>query len=376
MSHPPCAPQLSWGIAVFALLFLTPVYALQEELVIYSPESGDVRTVVTGRGATASVAVPEGPASMTPRWITVQASLRWTCPDNPAVSLEVRTARGPSAKPRTEPLRTYNLQGGTSEMELYLWEVSEVKAACDKEGEVRLNSVPVKLSLRCQDGRILTHEQSLSLAVRCRPSAPSEEAVTGLTGSERERQQGNTLMMLSKFSQLEPDPSPRELSLGKRGTLEFSRVSRRGWAPELQSLRVVRLDAAGKVVEHFPPVPLTGVKDDAEFNPRLTLTPGTAGTLRYALEAEYPDGSRLLSQPAEVQVLTPEQEAAKEAKKLSPTQRMTFFQGLQSQMEQLDCGPALVDWLKKQPVIEDAGTAPGGLWYRFSDGLPGIVHCH
>ena len=379
MTHRPSPSLPSWGMALCALLFLTPVYARDAALVIRSPESGEVQTVVTGRGAEASVAVPDGPASMTPLWIAAQTDLRWDCSDSLAVSLEVRTGKGPSSTPHTvELLHTHHLQGGETQLELYLWEIPEVKAACDRDGEVRLNSVPVKLSLRCQSGRVFTHEQVIPLGVRCRPSAPSEEAVTGLTGSEESRHQGNFDVMLAKFSRLTPDPTPTELSLGKRATLEFSRVLRRAWAPEFQTLRVVRLDAGGKVVERFPAVPQTGDgdKDDPAFDPKLTLTPKTAGTLRFALEAEYLDHSRLVSQPADIPVLTPEQEAAKEAKRLSGPQRMQFFQALQEQMQQLDCGQALVDWIKKQPVIEDAGGSPGGLWYRFTDGLPGIVHCH
>ncbi len=364
-------------MAVATVLALTPAYALKDEVLIRSPEPGEVRTVVTGQGEAASVAFPDGPASMTPRWLVAMVDLRWTCSDSKAVDLEVKTGKGPDAKPRAfELLRKHNLQGGSTRAELYLWEVSAVKAACAKDGEARVDSVPVSLTLRCKSGRVITQEQVIPLQAECRPSAPSEEAVTGLTGSEVERNRGVYQLMLSKFSRQEPDPTPDELHLGRKSTVEFSRVRPGGWVPELQSLRVVRLDEKGQVAERFPPVRLSGRGDDAEFAPRHTFTPKAAGPVRFALEAGYADGSWLLSQPAEVQVLTPAQVAAKAANEVSATRRMAFLKELEARMGELECGPELADWLEKQPVIKDAGVSGGNVWYSFTDGVMGVAHCH
>ncbi|QRN98326.1 hypothetical protein JRI60_04465 [Archangium violaceum] len=364
-------------MAVTTALALTPAYALKDEVVIRSPEPGEVRTVVTGQGEAASVAFPDGPASMTPLWLVGMVDLRWTCADSKAVSLEVKTGKGPDAKPQSfELLRKHNLQGGSTRTVLYLWEASAVKAACAKDGEARVDSVPVSLTLRCKSGRVLEHTQVIPLQAECRPSTPSQEAVTGLTGSEMERNRGVYQLMLSKFSRQEPDPSPDELRLGGKSTLEFSRVRPGGFVPEVQSLRVVRLDEKGQVAERFPPVRLSGSGDDAEFVPRLTFTPKAAGPVRFALEAGYADGSWLLSRPAEVQVLTPAQVAAKAAKEVSGTRRMAFFKELEAQMGQLKCGPELVEWLEKQPVIEDAGFTEGNVWYTFTDEVTGVAHCH
>ncbi|WNG37971.1 hypothetical protein F0U61_33050 [Archangium violaceum] len=367
-----------WGMVLATSLSIPPAHARENVLVIRSPEPDAVQTVVTGQGPAASVAMPDGPASMTPRWLVARADLRWTCPDSKAVALEVKTDKGPNARPRTfELLRTHGLHGASTQMELYLWEVSAVKAACASEGEVHVDSVPVKLTLRCEDGQVFQHQQVIPLQARCRPLAPSEEAVTGLTGSENERDRGSYQQMLGKFALMTPDLSPSELSLGKKGTLEFSDVLRRAWTPEFQALRVVKLGAKGEILERQPPVPLSGDPEDPVFAPRLTLTPRKAETLRFALEAEYPDGSRLISQPAEVRVLTPKQQAAQAARVIPPARRMQFLEELQKQMGALDCGPVLIEWIQKQPVIEDAGLSKdSGLWYRFSDGQMGIVHCH
>jgi hypothetical protein len=54
-----------------------------------------------------------------------------------------------------------------------------VKAACAKGGEVLVDSVPVNLALRCESGRVIKNRQVLPLQVDCKPSAPSQEAVTG-----------------------------------------------------------------------------------------------------------------------------------------------------------------------------------------------------
>ncbi|PTL76985.1 hypothetical protein [Vitiosangium sp. GDMCC 1.1324] len=368
---------LAWPLTVVTTLSLTPAYALTNELTLRSPEPKEVRTVVTGRGEAASVAYPDGPASMTPRWLVAAVDIHWTCSDSKAVGLEVKTGKGPNSRPQTfELLRKHNLYGASTRMELYLWEVSAVKEACAKDGEVSVDSVPVSLTLRCQSGQVLERKQVIPLQVDCRPSAPSAEAVTGLTGSEVERDRGVFQQMLSKFSHEEPAPFPRELRLGQKSTLQFTRLLRRVWSPEIQTLRVVQLDKNGQVAERFPPVPLSGNPDDPEFNPQHTFTPNAAGPIRFALEVEYADSSRLLSQPAEVQVLTASQEAARAAKEVSESRRMQFFKDLASQKGPLGCSPELVDWLKKQPVIEDAGLGEKNVWYRFTDEVVGVVHCH
>ena len=141
-------PRAGW-LALAAALVLPPAATLAATepgtLHIESPGSGDIETTVTGRGAAASVAVPDAPAAMTPRWIVSGARIDWYCPDSNAVKLVVRTGRGPSAPPRTFDLRPRPIQGATSELDLYLWEVSAVKAACTRDGEVRVESVPVRL---------------------------------------------------------------------------------------------------------------------------------------------------------------------------------------------------------------------------------------
>ncbi|HEX8555962.1 MAG TPA: hypothetical protein VF695_14745, partial [Sphingomonas sp.] len=85
---------------------------------------------------------------------------------------------------------------------------------------------------------------------------------------------------------------------------------------------------------------------------------------------------RLLSQPTELQVLTAAQEAAEAARVIPPARRMSFFEELQKRMSEAGCDQALVDWLHQQPVLEDAGLAAGSVWYRFTDGIGGLVHCH
>jgi hypothetical protein len=375
-------PRAGWLVLVTALV-LSPAAAPADTepgtLHIESPRSGDIETTVTGRGAAASVAVPDAPAAMTPRWIVSGTRIDWTCPDSNAVKLVVRTGRGPSATPHTFDLRPYTVHGASSELDLYLWEVSAVKAACTRDGEARVDSVPVKLTLRCENGQEMKHTQVLALQAHCRPSAPSEEAVTGLTGTEDRREQGLMSTSLDKFSQKTIDPDPLELSLGREGTVEFSNVPRQT-RPEIQSLRVVRLGAGDKVVQRYPPARLSDDPERSWFEPRLTLTPRSAGPLRFALEAEYPDGSRLLSKPAELQVLTAAQEAAQkaaqEARRVAPEQRMAFLDELMKRMGDSGCGQALVDWMKAQPVIQDAGNLQVNLWYRFTDGLSGIVSCH
>ncbi|OJH42350.1 hypothetical protein BON30_03865 [Cystobacter ferrugineus] len=54
-------------------LSIPPAHARENALVIRSPEPDAVQTVVTGHGPAASVAMPDGPASMTPRWLVARA---------------------------------------------------------------------------------------------------------------------------------------------------------------------------------------------------------------------------------------------------------------------------------------------------------------
>lgn len=109
-----------------------------------------------------------------------------------------------------------------------------MKAACAKNGEVLVNSVPVNLTLRCESGQL------------------GDGAA----------------------------PAPQHL--------------KRVWAPEILILRVVRLDEQGRVAE--------------------------------------------------------------KAKEIAYSQRMQFFQEMQDQRRVLGCGPKLVDWIKQQPIIKDAGS--------------------
>lgn len=110
---------------------------------------------------------------MTPRWIVANVLVGWMCTGGKAVELEVKTDKGPGSTPRTfELLRKYGLSGASTPLELYLWEVSRVKAACAKDGEARVDSVTVNLSLRCESGQVIKNKQVIPLPVDCQPSTP------------------------------------------------------------------------------------------------------------------------------------------------------------------------------------------------------------
>jgi hypothetical protein len=359
------------------LLPLHAALATDDALFLKSPSDAEVVTEVTGQGEDRGVSWPEGPAAMTPLWLVAQGYIRWACEDGHAVRLEVRAGRGPDARARSIDLSRHQLYGGFSEVPLYLWEVAEVKAACKEPGDVRVDSVPVHLTLECPKGRLQRATRSVALQVRCRPSEPSREAVTGVAGSESQREEGpNILNMLPKFAHHRVSLSGTWLLVGQRQTLELGRVGPQ--LPALQGLRVVRLDAAGKVVERFAPERLLDAgTDEARYEPRVTLTPKEAGTLRLALEAEYPDGSRMLSAPAEVRVETRKQRAEREARRPTSQQRLAVLKAVEERMKaNRQCGAELVAWLKQLPHVEDAGDNGHNAWLRFTDGIPLVISCH
>ncbi|XXF80776.1 hypothetical protein P2318_13765 [Myxococcaceae bacterium GXIMD 01537] len=364
-------------LCMSGVLLGTPALAVDEELRLSSPEPGEVRTEVTGQGAQTGIAWPDGPAAMTPRWFVADAEVTWACAKGPALRLEVRTERGPDSKPRAFNLRADKRFGGTSQVPLYLWPVEDVKAACAKDGEARVESTPVHLTLQCPGGRRVTRTQTVALQARCRPSEPSREAVTGISGSETERPDSpSTVNALPKFAHVEPSPDPATLLVGKRVTVKLGSA----WplTPAVRSLRPVQLDEAGKVLERHEPCRLVteGGGGLVRCEPRVTLTPQQAGTLRFAFEAEYPDGSRLLSASAPVTVETPQARAAEEARAPTPEQRKAVMDAVTQKLATRTCGPDLVPWLKQQPHVEDAGGNSHNLWLRFSDGEPFVISCH
>ncbi len=362
-----------------SLLLALPASAQQEDappqpLVIRSPGAGEVTTVVTG--AERSIGWPEGPAAMTPLWLVARTSIDWLCENGPAVRLEVKTDAGPrEAASRTVDLRRQKMNNGTSEVELYLWEQAAVKAACAKDGEVSLASAPVRLTLHCPGGKRFEKTQTLPLQVRCRPSEPSQAEVTGISGSEMDRETPSGIMVsLSKFAHTEPWADTEVVNVGQRQKLKLGRVCRP--VPELRALRVVRLEGAETVVERFPPSRLLGRGTDEEcYEPQVTLTPKEAGPLQFAYEAEYFDGSRLLSKPVWVEAESARERAARKALELTPEQRHSVMKALDEKLATTGCGPELVKWLKEQPYVKDAGGKGSNYWLNFRDGMPLIITC-
>lgn len=366
-------------LCLSSLLLALPVSAQEEDapprpLVIRSPGDGEVTTVVTG--AERSIGWPEGPTAMTPLWLVARTSIDWWCENGPAVRLEVKTDAGPrEVASRTVDLRRQKMNNGTSEVELYLWEQAAVKAACAKDGEVSLASASVHLTLHCPRGKRFEKTQTLPLQVRCRPSEPSQAAVTGISGSEMDREtQSGISLSLSKFAHTEPFADPEVVNVGQRQKLNLGRVC--GTVPALRALRVVRLQGAGTVVERFPPSRLEGRGTDDEcYEPQVTLTPKQPGPLQFAYEAEYFDGSRLLSRPVSVEAESATERAARKARELTPEQRHSVMEALEKKLATTDCGPELVKWLKEQPHVKDAGGSGSNYWLNFSDGLPMIITC-
>ncbi len=357
------------------LLPLHAALATDDALFLKSPSDAEVVTEVTGQGEDRGVSWPEGPAAMTPLWLVAQGYIRWACEDGHAVRLEVRAGRGPDARARSIDLSRHQLYGGFSEVPLYLWEVAEVKAACKEPGDVRVDSVPVHLTLECPMGRLQRATRSVALQVRCRPSEPSQAEVTGISGSEMDRETPSGIMVsLSKFAHTEPWADTEVVNVGQRQKLKLGRVCRP--VPELRALRVVRLEGAETVVERFPPSRLLGRGTDEEcYEPQVTLTPKEAGPLQFAYEAEYFDGSRLLSKPVWVEAESARERAARKALELTPEQRHSVMKALDEKLATTGCGPELVKWLKEQPYVKDAGGKGSNYWLNFRDGMPLIITC-
>jgi hypothetical protein len=361
------------SLLCLSILLLALPASAQEDLPEPLVVRAEVKTVVTG--AERSIAWPDGPAGMTPQWLVARVSIDWLCRSGKPIRLEVKHDGGPKevASHKVDLRPRPEVHYGTLELELYLWEQSAVKAACAKDGEVRVESAPVLVTLHCANSRVYEWTQKLPLQVRCRPSEPSQAAVTGLSGSEWGRGDSpETMVSLSKFVHEAPDPERNVLTVGKRVKVPLGDL--RGVMPAIRTLRVVRLDEAGAIVERFPPTPLKGKGTFEErYEPQLTLAPKQVGTLRFAYEAEYFDGSKLLSKAATIEVEKPRK--LRKTGPLTAEQRHSVMQALEKKMATADCGPELVKWLREQPYVQDAGGKGSNLWLNFTDGLPMIITC-
>ncbi len=349
---------------------------------------GDYATVVTGSGPSAGVAWPDGGASLTPRWVVAEPRVRVACASGRLEDLVVRTERGPSAAPKKTDLRPTKLMGYTVPVSLYLWSLQDVRAACEGKPdgtEAALPSVAVKLELSCSGGERQKASQQLTLDVLCLPKTASQEARTGVAGTQGERQRGSQRESILRAARRETSASPREIGVGEAVQLDLGSLLIRTLSPPPKRVTPVRLDEAGKVVERFAPCFETGAAaatDDAECRPKVSWKAKVAGRYPFAFEVAYFDDSSVFTLPAQVRALTPEERAQQKALELSWEERNAAMQAFSRFVMTLPPGePAaieagLADFVAKNPAVAKAGFNETGYWATFRDGRPFLVHRH
>jgi hypothetical protein len=256
---------------------------------------------VTGTGSHREVGWPEGGA-LTQRWLTAHQQLRWQCPPGrgQAARLDVAVQDAPGRLIH-EDLTPHHLQGATSSHQLYLWPLDEVRRACAKDGDVDLPSRPISLSLQCQTGAPLTATVRVPLHVHCLAAPPAGEVQTVAYARVAERQG------CAMTSQLEANVPT---------AVTFCGLLPRTLAPEPESIRLVQLDEHDRVLEAQPPcfqASSTPADHAPECKPTLTVTGKVDGTLRFAYEVTFADGTREHTRPIPVAVRTPEGDARRSA---------------------------------------------------------------
>ena len=365
----------AWTLSLVAALCAAPSWAAKDELELEVP---DIATWVTGTGATRSVAWPDGPAAMTSRWVVGLANVRWACSDGVATSLRLSADRGPNQSPRTIDLTSQRAHGGSREVELFLWPIDEVKAACRADGNIKVPSVTLSLELSCPKG-VFRKKQTASLDVDCRVSRPSDEAENGLLGTKRSRQLGpGSFTSVMRFGGTDSGASPSTFTAGVKQRIEFFPFLLRVWKPTFRKLTPVRVDASGKVVERFAPC-VFEPRDDPSCRPSVELTVKEPGPVRLALEAEYEDDTRLLSKVSELRALSAAQQA--EAERFEPSfesqsEAANAFSAYV--MSLTDPQPpavkkALADFVASHPAFTSAGYNGHNFWANLKGGFPLMV---
>ena len=365
----------AWTLSLVAALCAAPAWAAKDELELEVP---DIATWVTGTGATRSVAWPDGPAAMTSRWVVGLANVRWACSDGAATSLRLSADRGPNQSPRTIDLTSQRAHGGSREVELFLWPIDEVKAACRADGNIKVPSVTLSLELSCPKG-VFRKKQTASLDVDCRVSRPSDEAENGLLGTKSSRQVGpGSFTSVMRFGGTDSGASPSTFTAGVKQRIEFFPFLLRVWKPTFRKLTPVRVDASGKVVERFAPC-VFEPRDDPSCRPSVELTVKEPGPVRLALEAEYEDDTRLLSKVSELRALSAAQQA--EAERFEPSfesqsEAANAFSAYV--MSLTDPQPpavkkALADFVASHPAFTSAGYNGHNFWANLKGGFPLMV---
>ncbi|MDP1917029.1 MAG: tetratricopeptide repeat protein [Myxococcales bacterium] len=365
----------AWTLSLAAALAAAPAWALKDELELELP---DVATWVTGNGATRSVAWPDGSAALTSRWVVGLASVRFACSDGVATSLRLSADRGPNQRPHTIDLTSQRAHGGAREVELFLWPIDEVKAACRADGSVKVPSVTMSLELSCPKG-VFRKKQTASLDVDCRVSRPSDEAENGLLGTKSSRQLGpNSFTSVMRFGGTDSGASPPTFTAGVKQRIEFFPFLLRVWKPTFRQLRPVRVDASGKVVERFAPC-VFEPRDDPRCSPSVELTVKEPGPVRLALEAEYEDDTRLLSKVSELRALSTAQQAEAERSELpfesqsAATEAFSVYVRSLTDPQPLAVKKAVADFVASHPAFIGAGYNGHNFWANLKGGVPLMV---
>lgn len=285
-------------------------------------------------------------AAFSPDWLYFEGTLTLRCPRSQPKGARVKLD-GP-VPPRTHRL---DEDDPTVDVELALWRVSDVVAACARKVS-RLDSAQVKVFVSCE-GEPKAREAVLAvpLTVTCAPPA-----------DERFRRR---LSGVDFATDLLTTGGP-----GPRMTVFWSSL----W-PRPKEVTAVEVDERGAVLRR-----LTLVKppaDEERTTATVKLDTRRSRAVRLAAELVYADGSRERSEPVSLEVLTPDEQQARFAQQRRDGEAArALLKQLEARGDPCKDVAGTVAWLKAQPGVTKAGDDQGHTISFLVGTIPMILSCH
>jgi len=288
--------------------------------------------------------VPESHTGYSPNWITLRTRGRFRCSEGPPATLEVVDGLG---------RRHVDLLTAERELDLYLWRVKEAVAACTKE-ETALDSVPLELTLCCRGMPLQKSERVEPLALKCTGPRPSRDR---------------------DFRDMQVWAESGEVVLGEESSLVI-RAQDSALSPNPRQVQLVQLDAAGHPVKTHGKPWRPALRERPEPL-SIQVRPLDPTPLRFAQQAEYPDGSMLLGRVLEIPVRTrAEHEATSRASRAESEQDFALMQQISEWKNPCGERERFVAWLKAQPGVKSVVAEGADISYVSASGLPHIISCH